>query len=123
MTIEEEIKSRFYEDLDRPWGFFKRFTNNENCTVKIITVNPGGVLSKQEHKNRDELWIILDGGLRVEVGNEIKETIPGDEIVIPRKTTHRLECIGKREARLLEICFGEFEEDDIRRYEDIYGRK
>src|SRR3712207_7396068 len=57
--------------VDKPWGRFEQYTHNLPCTVKIITVAPGGTLSRQYHHKRDELWVVLDEGARVELGEEV----------------------------------------------------
>ena len=46
--------------VEKPWGHFEQYTHNLPCTVKIITVAPGGTLSRQYHHMRDELWVVLD---------------------------------------------------------------
>jgi len=107
---------------ERPWGNFRRYAYNETCTVKILTVHPNQQLSKQVHKNRDELWVILDEDLIVERNDEVLKPKPGDEIVIPRTVAHRLSSQDKL-GRVLEISFGFFDENDEERIEDIYGRK
>ena len=117
---EQEIRQSILEDL-RPWGKFRRYTSNEICTVKIITVEPNQMLSKQSHQSRDELWVIIDEGLRVELDDEAIDPKPGDEIVIMRKVKHRLSSLGLR-GRVLEVSFGYFDENDIERFEDIYNR-
>jgi len=117
---EDEIRSKIIED-NRPWGRFKRYAHNETCTVKILTVKPGEKLSLQAHAQRDELWVALDEGLEVELGDRTVHPSPGDEIVILRNTKHRLSSLGKA-ARMLEVSFGHADEDDIVRYEDDYGR-
>jgi mannose-6-phosphate isomerase len=118
---EDDIRKKIIEDI-RPWGSFRQYAHNEMCSVKIITVNPNQMLSSQTHKKRDELWVILDDGLKVELDD--KDFMPklGDEIFIKRNTKHRLASLGKQ-ARILEVSFGFFDENDIERYEDIYGRK
>ncbi|TCJ19950.1 cupin domain-containing protein [Rubrobacter taiwanensis] len=108
--------------VDKPWGRFEQYTHNLPCTVKIITVDPGGILSRQYHHRRDELWVVLDPGARVELGEQVLEPDPGEKVFIPRQTTHRLSAIGSEPVRVLEISFGEFDEDDIVRLEDVYGR-
>ncbi|MCP4583770.1 MAG: mannose-6-phosphate isomerase [candidate division Zixibacteria bacterium] len=105
----------------RPWGNFKQFTHNKVSTVKILTVNPNQILSKQSHKKRDELWIMLDKGLRVELDDKVWEPEAGEEIVILRNSKHRLSSLEKV-GRVLEISFGHFDEDDIERFDDQYGR-
>ncbi len=108
--------------VDKPWGRFEQYTHNLPCTVKIITVEPGGTLSRQYHHHRDELWVILDPGARVELGDKMLSPAPEEKLYIPRETVHRLSCAGERAVRVLEVSFGEFDEDDIVRLEDVYGR-
>jgi mannose-6-phosphate isomerase len=108
--------------VEKPWGRFEQYTHNLPCTVKIITVFSGGTLSRQYHHHRDELWVILDEGARVEIGEEVLDPGPGEKIFIPRGTVHRLSSAGERAVRILEISFGEFDEEDIIRLDDVYGR-
>ena len=108
--------------VDKPWGRLEQYAHNVTCTVKIITVEPGGTLSRQYHHGRDELWVVLDPGARVELGEKVLHPAPEEKLFIPRGTIHRLSCDGERPARILEVSFGEFDEDDIVRLEDVYGR-
>jgi len=108
--------------VEKPWGSFEQYTHNLPSTVKVITVAPGGALSRQYHENRDELWVVLDAGALVEVGDEVLAPQPGDKLFIPRGTVHRLCCNGDGPTRILEVSFGSFDEEDIVRLEDVYGR-
>jgi mannose-6-phosphate isomerase len=108
--------------VDKPWGGFEQYTHNLPSTVKIITVAPGGTLSRQYHHHRDELWVVLDSGAHVELDDEVLSPPPGEKLYIPRGTIHRLSCEGDEAVRILEISFGEFDEEDIVRLEDVYGR-
>lgn len=108
--------------VDKPWGGFLQVAQNEPCTVKILTVSPGESTSLQSHRNRDELWIVLDEGLEVEVDGLRVSPKPGETVAVPRMARHRLSCPGPRPARILEVSFGTFNEEDITRYEDRYGR-
>ena len=110
-----------YEKEVRPWGNFERFTLNEKSTVKIITVNPGQELSLQQHAHRDEEWLILQGPGAVVVGGQPTEVKPGDNFFVARGTKHRVSG-GPLGLTFLEIAFGDFDEDDITRIEDNYGR-
>ena len=55
--------------VERPWGSFKQFAHNEHCTVSLMTVTPGQRLSLQSHTGRAELWIVIDDGAIVQVGD------------------------------------------------------
>jgi mannose-6-phosphate isomerase len=117
----DDPRDRIVEER-RPWGRFRRYTHDEPTTVKLITVEAGQQLSLQRHQHRDELWVVLDPGLRVQIGDELHETDVGDEHLIPRGTIHRAEAGGPGAARFLEVAFGRFDEDDIERLDDRYGR-
>lgn len=118
---QENSRSEIYEEL-RPWGTFRRFTYNQASTVKIITVNPGQTLSLQLHHHRDELWIVLNSGLQVTLGDRLWEPEPYEEIFIVREAQHRAAGVGRVPSRWLEIAFGNFDEQDVVRLDDQYGR-
>ena len=122
MTTESAPTTLGVKKVEKPWGRFEQYTHNAPSTVKVITVEPGGRLSRQYHHGRDELWVVLDPGIRVEVGEEIVDPEPEEKVYIPRGTAHRLSCVGENPARILEVSFGVFDEDDIVRTEDVYGR-
>ena len=109
-------------EVEKPWGKFEQYTHNMLSTVKVITVEPGGSLSLQYHHRRDELWVVLDEGAEIQLGDTFIRPQGGERIFIPRTTEHRLSAAGDRAVRILEISFGEFDENDIVRLEDVYGR-
>ena len=119
---EDEIRSRIVEDI-RPWGKFRRYPHENAGSIKIITVNPGGLLSLQYHDRRAELWVVLDPGLEITVGDRVWKADAGAEIFIPRRAPHRLRNAGKKAARVMEIWIGKSEESDIVRLDDSYGRR
>ncbi len=108
--------------VERPWGSFKQFANNRDCTVSLMTVLPGQRLSLQSHTGRAELWIVIDDGAVVQVGEDERECKAGDEIWIPANEKHRLSCRGDRPVRVLEVAFGNWQQDDITRYADDFQR-
>lgn len=110
-----------YEKEDRPWGNFERFTLNEKTTVKIITVNAGEAISLQTHTHRDEFWRVLKGSGVIRIGEKDNDACAGDTFFSPRHAEHRVEG-GSEGLTLLEIAFGDFNEGDIHRLEDRYGR-
>lgn len=109
------------EEEKRPWGDFKRFTKNCLSTVKIITIKPLESLSLQSHARRAEFWHIIEGSGVIEI-DELKRAVKaGDEAEIPVGSKHRISA-AEAGMKVLEIAFGDFDEGDILRYEDAYGR-
>lgn len=107
--------------VKKPWGQFDQFTLNEVTTVKILLVNKGGSLSLQYHNNREEFWRIISGHPLVTVGETIISANPGDEFTIKKLQPHQMEAKNDN-AQFLEIAYGYFDEDDIIRLKDVYGR-
>ena len=109
--------------IKKPWGLFKTFVKNKPNTVKIVEVNPKGVLSLQSHKKRSEFWYVLDGKPTFVIGNKKKTYSPGKSVKFGKNVKHRIINKTNKKASILEISYGFFDEKDIKRYEDIYGRK
>jgi mannose-1-phosphate guanylyltransferase/mannose-6-phosphate isomerase len=107
--------------VERPWGSFRQYAHNQAVTVSLMAVQPGQRLSLQSHVGRAELWIVLDDGAVVQVGEEVLRPRAGDEIWIPARTRHRLSSAGPP-VRVLEVAFGNWQQDDITRYDDDYAR-
>jgi mannose-1-phosphate guanylyltransferase/mannose-6-phosphate isomerase len=107
--------------VERPWGNFNQYANNEEATVSLMKVKPGQRLSLQSHTGRAELWIVLDEGARVQINDKIIEPKAGEELWIQAGDRHRLSSAGPP-VRVLEIAFGNWQQEDIKRYEDDYNR-
>jgi mannose-6-phosphate isomerase len=107
--------------VNRPWGSFEQYAHNREVTVSLMEVEPGKRLSLQSHTGRAELWIVLDEGAEIQVKDSIYHPQVGEKIWIPVNTPHRLGNIGKR-VRVLEVAFGNWQQDDITRYADDYAR-
>lgn len=107
----------------RPWGSFTVLDEGLGYKVKRIDVHPGGRLSLQSHKSRDEHWSIVDGTATVTVGDTATDLVRGQAIDISREVPHRLENFGSERVVVIEVQFGAYlGEDDIVRYEDVYDR-
>ena len=106
---------------ERPWGWFREFIKNETDTVKILFVKKGEEFSLQEHLHRDEFWRVLVGDPDITIGDKIVKAKVGDEFEIPSKINHRI-AAPENDVEILEISRGEFDENDVIRKEDKYGR-
>ncbi len=110
-----------HEIEERPWGSFERFTLNEPTTVKIVTVKSGEAISLQTHNDRDEFWRVIRGSGTITLGEEDHAATEGESFFCVRGTKHRV-MGGPEGLSILEIAFGNFDEGDITRLEDRYGR-
>ena len=106
---------------NRPWGNFVEYTHNESTTVKILTILPCQELSLQYHAHRKEFWKVLSGHPRLVIGDKTIEAKPEDEFEIPETIQHQIIGVDD-EVKILEIAFGDFDENDIVRIKDKYGR-
>lgn len=107
--------------VERPWGAFKQYAHNTPVTVSLMTVQADQRLSLQSHTRRAELWIVLDAGATVQIDDTLFYPQPGDELWIPAGARHRLSSAGPA-VRVLEIAFGDWQQNDIVRYDDDYAR-
>ena len=108
----------------RPWGSFLSIENGSTWQIKKIEVDPGASLSLQMHFHRSEHWVVVNGTAKVEIGNQEKIIGPNESVYIPLGEKHRLSNPTKFPLILIEIQSGNYlGEDDIKRFEDNYGRK
>ncbi|MFC4727837.1 mannose-1-phosphate guanylyltransferase/mannose-6-phosphate isomerase [Coralloluteibacterium thermophilus] len=113
----------WHRKVYRPWGAYDSIDAGERFQVKRITVKPGGTLSLQMHHHRAEHWIVVSGTARVTRGDEVLLLSENQSTYIPLGVTHRLENPGKLPLELIEVQSGSYlGEDDIVRFEDVYGR-
>ena len=108
--------------VDKPWGKVVTYSLNQPSSVRVITVEPGQETSEHYHQLRDEMWVVIDEGLRIQIGNRQIEAHPGDEFVVSSEEPHRITNTGTKRGRVLEIAHGYTDEDDTFRLQDDYGR-
>jgi len=107
----------------RPWGTYTVLEEGPGYKVKRVSVNPGGRLSLQLHRQRSEHWVVIAGTARVTCGRRVFELTVGQSTAIPKETPHRLENPGPVQLHIIEVQNGPYlGEDDIVRLQDDYGR-
>jgi len=108
---------------ERPWGTYEVLTEADGYKVKRIMVVPGGRLSLQSHQKRAEHWVVVIGTATVTVGKTVQKVTVNEHVHIPLQAKHRLENFTDDPVVLIEVQSGLYlGEDDIIRYEDVYGR-
>ena len=112
-----------HREVYRPWGVYDSVDNGHRYQVKRITVNPGAKLSVQMHHHRAEHWIVVSGTARVTNGEKTYLVTENQSTYIPIGQVHSLENPGVIPLELIEVQSGSYlGEDDIVRFEDMYGR-
>ncbi len=107
----------------RPWGWYDSIEMGEHFQVKRLHVNPGAKLSLQMHHQRAEHWVVVSGTATAINGEEVLTLKEGDSTYIPIGITHALENKANEPLEIIEVQSGTYlGEDDIVRFEDIYGR-
>ena len=107
----------------RPWGWYRTLEMLPGFQVKLIEVNPGGRLSLQSHEQRSEHWVVVKGTASVTVNDLRRDYQENESVYIPVRAKHRLENLSKLPIQIIEVQVGAYlGEDDIQRYDDIYGR-
>ena len=123
LSAENREEVNLHKCVYRPWGHYQGIDSGLHYQVKRITVSPGAVLSLQMHHHRSEHWIVVSGTAKVTRGEEEFILSENESTYIPLGEKHRLENIGKIPLKLIEVQTGSYlGEDDIVRFEDIYGR-
>ena len=127
--IYEKLKSAgnsahlVHKTVFRPWGWYTCLSEGEGYLTKIICVLPKQKLSVQSHNHRSEHWVVLEGKAKVILDSTENFLEPGQSIDIPLKAIHSLQNPYDRDLKIIEVQKGDhISEDDIVRYEDMYGR-
>ncbi|MXS82588.1 mannose-1-phosphate guanylyltransferase/mannose-6-phosphate isomerase [Nitrosomonas oligotropha] len=117
-------EGKLHRKVFRPWGWYDGIDVGERFQVKRIVVKPGAALSLQMHHHRAEHWVVVRGTARVTRNKDVYLVSENESTYIPLGTSHRLENPGCVPLEMIEIQSGSYlGEDDIVRFEDIYGRK
>ncbi len=127
--IVQELKKRghdayrLHRTVSRPWGTYTVIEEGPRYKIKRIVVRPGASLSLQMHHHRSEHWIVVSGMARVINGEQDFLLATNQSTFIPAGHSHRLHNPGVIELVMIEVQSGEYlGEDDIVRFEDLYGR-
>lgn len=124
-SLKKENRTEHFNhrEVYRPWGKYDSIDHSSRYQVKRITVKPGEKLSIQMHHHRSEHWIVVSGTAKIHKGKESFLLTENQSTYIPLGEIHALENPGKLPLELIEVQSGSYlGEDDIVRFEDIYGR-
>ena len=109
--------------VHRPWGCYRTLARDFGFQVKHITVLPGGALSLQRHSHRSEHWTVIKGVGEIHCAGKEFVLHANQSTYIPKGAVHRLSNPGSEAVELIEVQLGDYlGEDDIQRFDDVYGR-
>jgi mannose-1-phosphate guanylyltransferase/mannose-6-phosphate isomerase len=107
----------------RPWGRYVNLFEGKGFLIKELFVKPKGILSLQKHYHRAEHWLVTQGRPKITLNKEKFSKKPNESIFIPLGAVHRIENPSNKPVKIIEAQVGSIlKENDIVRYEDIYGR-
>ncbi len=113
----------FHPTVHRPWGTYTVLEDAAGYKIKRIEVKPGASLSLQMHHHRSEHWIVVSGTAEVTNGENVFLVRKNESTYIPAGNKHRLVNPGVMPLVMIEVQSGDYlEEDDIVRFDDVYGR-
>ena len=123
LKVNSRSEWRLNREVYRPWGKYDSVDQGDRYQVKRITVKPGAKLSVQMHHHRSEHWVVVSGSAKVTNGEKTFILSENESTYIPVGVIHALENPGKVSLEIIEVQSGSYlGEDDIVRFEDIYGR-
>jgi mannose-1-phosphate guanylyltransferase/mannose-6-phosphate isomerase len=124
LKAQGRYETSLHREVFRPWGSYDSIDNGERFQVKRLVVKPGAQMSLQLHHHRAEHWIVVSGTARITRGEETFLLGENESTFIPMGTRHRIENPGKVTLHIIEVQSGSYlGEDDIVRFEDVYGRE
>jgi len=123
LKTSNRSENRTHRKVYRPWGWYDSIESGEHFQVKRLYVKPGAKLSLQMHQKRAEHWVVVSGMATVTNGEQVFNLNKGESTYITLGVTHALENQTSEPLEIIEVQSGAYlGEDDIVRFEDIYGR-
>jgi len=124
LKAQGRYEHSLHREVFRPWGSYDSLGSGARFQVKLLRVKPGGTLSLQLHHQRAEHWVVVSGSARITRGEEVFTLAENQSTYIPVGVKHRIENPGAVPLEIIEVQSGSYlGEDDIVRFEDVYGRK
>jgi mannose-1-phosphate guanylyltransferase / mannose-6-phosphate isomerase len=128
LVLQLKVRGRYehslHREVFRPWGSYDSIESGSRFQVKRLKVKPGATLSLQMHHHRAEHWVVVAGTARITRGEEVFLLEENQSTYIPIGVKHRIENPGMIPLEIIEVQSGSYlGEDDIVRFEDVYGRK
>lgn len=124
LGVRRREEQTFHRKVHRPWGWFDSIDEGGRFKVKRIQVKPKASLSLQKHYHRAEHWIVVAGTAEITNGDKVLTLTENQSTYIPLGEVHRLANPGTIPLEIIEVQSGSYlGEDDIVRFEDVYGRK
>ena len=124
LSASNRPEAATHQKVFRPWGSYESLVMGKQFQVKRLTVTPGQTLSLQLHHHRAEHWVVVSGEAEITRGEEQFTLGPDQSTYIPVGMKHRLANRGAGPLEVIEVQSGSYlGEDDIVRFEDVYGRE
>lgn len=123
LRAAERPETQSHSLVHRPWGSYRGIDQGDGFQVKRLFLKPGASISLQRHRMRAEHWVVVRGTAEVTRDDEVFRLETNQSSYIPLGAIHRLHNPGDQPLEIIEVQTGSYlGEDDIERFEDVYGR-
>lgn len=130
--LPKDIAPSYYLEVgNRPWWVYYVLEDSPLYKVKKLIVHANQRLSLQSHKHRSEHWTVVSWVATIDIRDprygeteQLSILEANQSTYIPKGHLHRLANTHSDPLVIIEVQCGSYTgEDDIKRYEDDFGRK
>lgn len=89
---------------EKSWGSYKVIDVEQEALTIKVTLNPGHCMNYHNHKNRDEVWVVLSGTGETRIDGMRRQVKVGDVITMPAGCKHTV--FANTELKLIEVQLG-----------------
>ncbi len=98
--------------VPKVWGYEKWLENNDKYCCKLLSLNKGYQCSLHYHKNKDEMFVVTKGHVRLEKNGEVLHLRDGAFVRLEPGTLHRF--TGLEDSIIMEVSTNHDEGDSYR---------
>ena len=101
---------------EKSWGSYRVLDVDENSLTIKVELKAGNNMNYHNHKNRDEVWVVLSGEGRTVVDGMEQKISPGDVVTMEAGCRHTV--FADSELKMIEVQLGsEISVDDKETFE------
>lgn len=84
----------------------------ENQSLAEARLSSGASTTPHYHRLTEEIYYIIEGQAKIQIGEEVRSVTVGDAIAIPPGSPHQITNTGPETLKLLCCCAPAYQHDD-----------